>query len=43
MNVVGKNDSNVILSAKTKKSQVPKSYRFVTDVGINFDIILEAF
>ena len=38
-----KNDFNVILFAKNKKSQVPKFHRFVIDFGHRFSISLEAF
>ena len=41
--IMWKNDFNVILFAKNKKSQVPKFHRFVIDFGRRFGIILEAF
>ena len=39
---VKKNDFNVILFTKTKKSKVLKIHRFVIDFGPRFAIILEA-
>ena len=41
--IMWKNDFNVILFAKNKKSQVPKIHRFVIDFGHRFGIILETF
>ena len=38
-----KNDFNVILSAKIKKSQVLKIHSFAIDFGSHFGIILGAF
>ena len=41
--IMWKNEFNVILFAKIKKSQVLKIHRFVIDFGPRFGIILEAF
>ena len=39
----GSADFNVILSAKTNKSQVPKSTRFFIEFGYNFGSIFRSF